>query len=80
MNIETIFGNAISALISRCRGSTTIPARPVEDLRDIHKTVLLNLMGQQREDLRQLREDVIIVAHSLSPSETATRTRNMSWG
>lgn len=81
MNIETIFGNAISALIEQMQGIDNEYLRDrVEDLRDIHKTVLLNLMGQQREDLRQLREDVIIVAHSLSPSETAAMDKKHVMG
>ena len=72
MNVETIFGNAISALIEQMQGIDNEYLRDrVEDLKDIHKTVLMNLLGKQRVNLRQLKEDVIIIAHNISPSQTA---------
>jgi len=73
MNIETIFGNAINTLIEQMQGIDNEYLRDrVEDLKDIHKTVLMNLLGRERDDLRQLKEDVIIIAHNISPSQTAT--------
>jgi phosphotransferase system enzyme I (PtsI) len=41
------------------------------DLFDIEKSILSNLLGQRREQLHHLREPVIVLAHDLSPSETA---------
>jgi phosphotransferase system enzyme I (PtsI) len=41
------------------------------DLSDIEKIILRNLLGQRREHLQQLREPVIVLAHDLTPSETA---------
>jgi phosphotransferase system enzyme I (PtsI) len=43
----------------------------VTDLYDIEKLILTHLLGQQREDLRHLRRPVIVLAHDLTPSETA---------
>jgi phosphoenolpyruvate-protein phosphotransferase (PTS system enzyme I) len=44
----------------------------VSDLYDIEKRVLAHLLGGRREDLRHLREPVIVLAHDLTPSETAS--------
>jgi len=41
------------------------------DLFDIEKIVLRNLLGQRREQLQHLQEPVIVLAHDLTPSETA---------
>jgi phosphotransferase system enzyme I (PtsI) len=41
------------------------------DLFDIERSILGNLLGQRREQLRDLKEPVIILAHDLTPSETA---------
>lgn len=41
------------------------------DIFDIEKRILRNLLGQRREQLKQLKEPVIVLAHDLTPSETA---------
>jgi phosphotransferase system enzyme I (PtsI) len=41
------------------------------DLFDIEKRILQNLLGGRREELQQLTEPVIVLAHDLTPSETA---------
>jgi phosphotransferase system enzyme I (PtsI) len=41
------------------------------DLFDIEKSILSHLLGQRRERLSDLKEAVIILAHDLTPSETA---------
>lgn len=46
------------------------------DIFDIEKRILRNLLGQQREQLAQLREPVVVLAHDLTPSETASLDRN----
>ncbi len=46
------------------------PAR-VADLFDIEKRLLGHLLGQKREQLRDLSEAVVVLAHDLTPSETA---------
>ena len=47
-------------------------ASRISDLFDIEKRILTNLLGQRREQIRQLSESVIVLAHDLTPSETAT--------
>jgi phosphotransferase system enzyme I (PtsI) len=41
------------------------------DLFDIEKSILRNLLGERRELLQHLKEPVVVVAHDLTPSETA---------
>jgi phosphotransferase system enzyme I (PtsI) len=43
----------------------------VSDLYDLERSVLGHLLGQRREQLSQLEEPVIVLAHDLTPSETA---------
>jgi phosphotransferase system enzyme I (PtsI) len=44
----------------------------VSDLFDIEKRILRHLLGQKRQQLSQLSQAVVVLAHDLSPSETAT--------
>jgi phosphotransferase system enzyme I (PtsI) len=46
-------------------------ARQGADLIDIEKCLLRNLLGYRREQLQYLKESVIVLAHDLTPSETA---------
>jgi phosphoenolpyruvate-protein phosphotransferase (PTS system enzyme I) len=41
------------------------------DLFDIEKRILRNLLGQRREQIQHLTEPVVVLAHDLTPSETA---------
>ena len=41
------------------------------DLFDIEKMILRNLLGHRREELQKLTQPVIVLAHDLTPSETA---------
>jgi phosphotransferase system enzyme I (PtsI) len=41
------------------------------DLYDVERRVLHGLLGQRREELAELRESVVVLAHDLTPSETA---------
>ena len=43
-----------------------------DDLFDIEKRLLRQLMGARREELASIRSPVIVLAHNLTPSETAT--------
>lgn len=42
------------------------------DIKDVGGKVLRNLLGKERETLATLKEEVIVVAHDLSPSDTAS--------
>ncbi len=43
----------------------------VADVYDVEKRLLRQLIGQKRESLHQLTEPVVIIAHDLTPSQTA---------
>ncbi len=44
----------------------------VADLDDLERRLLRNLLGQKREELSTLQKNVILVAHDLTPSQTAS--------
>jgi phosphotransferase system enzyme I (PtsI) len=46
-------------------------ATRVSDLFDMEKRILRHLLGQRREELAHLSEAVVVLAHDLTPSETA---------
>src|SRR5438128_3670502 len=41
------------------------------DLFDIEKSLLSSLLGHRREQIQQLKEPVVVLAHDLTPGETA---------
>jgi phosphotransferase system enzyme I (PtsI) len=41
------------------------------DINDVGKRILHNLLGKKRVDFRDFKEKVVLVAHDLSPSDTA---------
>jgi len=45
------------------------------DLRDVRNRVLRILKGEKEQNLANLREKVVVVAHDLLPSDTATLDR-----
>ena len=46
-------------------------AERITDIFDLEKTLLRHLLGEQREELSQLTAPVVVLAHDLTPSETA---------
>jgi phosphotransferase system enzyme I (PtsI) len=48
----------------------------VADVYDVEKRLLRNLIGARRESLGQLSEPVIVIAHDLTPSQTASLDRS----
>lgn len=55
-------------------------AERANDFYDIEKSLLRNLLGRNREELSHLNAPVIILAHDLTPSETATLDRTFVLG
>ncbi len=47
----------------------------VADIRDVGRRLLQNLGGEEKPSLDNLKEDVILIAHDLSPSDTATMNK-----
>jgi phosphotransferase system enzyme I (PtsI) len=52
-----------------------ILAERVRDVQDIERRLLRNILGETREDLAHFTKPVAIVAHDLSPSQTAQISR-----
>jgi phosphotransferase system enzyme I (PtsI) len=50
------------------------------DIFDVEKRLLRNLLGRRREELGQLTSPVVILAHDLTPSETANLDRKFVQG
>jgi len=46
----------------------------IRDVQDIERRLLRNILGERREDLAHLTEPVILVAHDLTPTQTAHLT------
>jgi phosphotransferase system enzyme I (PtsI) len=55
-------------------------AQRAHDIYDIEKSLLRNLLGQRRETLAAISQPVIVLAHNLTPSETATLDRRFVKG
>jgi phosphotransferase system enzyme I (PtsI) len=48
----------------------------IADIKDVAKRILQNLYGQERGGLENISGNVIVVAHDLSPSDTAMMDKN----
>jgi phosphotransferase system enzyme I (PtsI) len=59
---------------------TSSMSERAQDFYDIEKSLLRNLLGRNRGELGQLTAQAIILAHNLTPSETATLDRNFVLG
>ena len=55
-------------------------AQRAHDIYDIEKSLLRNLLGQRRETLAAISQPVIVLAHNLTPSETANLDRRFVQG
>jgi phosphotransferase system enzyme I (PtsI) len=55
-------------------------AERANDIFDIEKRLLRNLLGRRREELSQLISPVVVLAHNLTPSETANLNRDFVRG
>ena len=51
-----------------------------DDIFDLEKRILRHLLGERREELRQLTAPVVILAHNLTPGETATLPKDFVLG
>ena len=48
----------------------------ISDINDVGRRILRNLLGKKRKSLSDLEDEVVIVAHDLSPSDTAMMHKN----
>lgn len=71
VNIEYAFSQTIAKFVHvfTAMGDEYLRERG-HDISDLGKRVLRNLLGESRQSLAQLREEVIVVANDLTPSDT----------
>jgi len=50
------------------------------DIRDVAVRLIQNILGKEKMDLSSLKKEVIVVAHDLSPSDTALMNKDMVIG
>lgn len=55
-------------------------AERADDIYDLEKRLLRHLLGERREELAHLTEPVVVLAHNLTPSETANLDRRFVLG
>jgi phosphotransferase system enzyme I (PtsI) len=67
--VSRVMRRHAKALESLDRGTFATRAA---DLFDIEKAILRSLLGERRENLQHLKEPVVVLAHDLTPSETAS--------
>ncbi len=48
----------------------------ISDINDVGRRILRNLLGRMRKGLAELEDEVVVVAHDLSPSDTASMHKN----
>ncbi|MCK4907095.1 MAG: phosphoenolpyruvate--protein phosphotransferase [Spirochaetes bacterium] len=76
LNIEAIVDNALNAIAKKMSSMDNEYFKErVADVRDIQKRVLFHLLGKKQIDIQSLAEDVIIVSHDLTVSQTANMDR-----
>ena len=55
-------------------------AERASDIFDVEKRLLRNLLGRRREELSSVTSPIVVLAHDLTPSETANLDRNFVRG
>ena len=76
LNVEVIFNDVIQRYLKAfSRTEDEYLRERTADIEDVRKRVLRNLLNKPATTLAQLEEPVIVVAHDLSPSETAQMHR-----
>ncbi|MFL5330893.1 MAG: phosphoenolpyruvate--protein phosphotransferase [Gemmataceae bacterium] len=71
--------NRYAQAFQNLQGNLSLASRAA-DLADIERRVLSHLMGERRKDLESLEGPVIVLAHDLTPSETAQLDTNSVQG
>ncbi len=72
VNVEAVFDDIIQRYLKVFRKTQDEYLRDrTADIEDVRKRILRNLLGKQTDELGRGNEPVVIVAHDLSPSETA---------
>ena len=73
LNVDYVFSEVLEQFAEVLSRSTDSYLRGrAEDVRDVGRRLLRNLLGKEEESLTDIREEVIVVAHDLSPADTAS--------
>jgi phosphotransferase system enzyme I (PtsI) len=73
MNAEYIFTNVVEKVAEKLSALDNEYLRGrATDIKDVGKRVLSNMTGGKKKGLSHIKEEVIVIAHDLSPSDTAT--------
>ncbi len=71
LNVEYIFSEAVEDFAKVLSKSSDSYLRGrAEDIRDVKRRLLRNLVGKQKRSLSDIDTEVIVVAHDLSPADT----------
>lgn len=80
-NVEYIFNEVLKKYISVfSRMEDEYLRERIADIGDVGKRVLRVLLGRKKKSLSEFTEEVIVVAHDLSPSDTAAMHRKNVMG
>lgn len=81
VNVEYVFSDVLEQLARRFEVMDDEYLRErASDVRDVGRRVLRNLLGSKRQNLADLKEEVIVVAYNLSPSDTAAMHKEKVMG
>jgi phosphotransferase system enzyme I (PtsI) len=78
INVEPVLqsvANRYADMLSKVEDSYL--AERAADIRDVTKRILANLAGETLDQMKQIKEPCIVVAHDLSPSDTASINRSL---
>lgn len=79
--VENAVAHVFDSLVAKFRNlGEDYFAQRAADLRDVEERLLRALIGERTEALSRLRRGVIVVAHELSPSQTALLDRRRTLG
>jgi phosphotransferase system enzyme I (PtsI) len=73
ISVDFIFGEVLkryASVFSRIEDEYL--KERISDINDVGRRILRNLLGRKRRGLADLEEEVVVIAHDLSPSDTAT--------
>ncbi|MEA2069566.1 MAG: phosphoenolpyruvate--protein phosphotransferase, partial [Verrucomicrobiota bacterium] len=78
INVEPVLqtvSNRYASMLSKVEDSYL--SERAADIRDVTKRIMANLAGETLDQMKQIKEPCIVVAHDLSPSDTASIDRSM---
>lgn len=78
INVEPVLqsvANRYADMLAKVKDSYL--AERAADIRDVTKRIMANLAGESIDQMAQIKEECIVVAHDLAPSDTASMDRTL---